>query len=34
MLFGKRLTRIEQARGKTLDEIYRTTAGVIDRDDG
>ena len=32
--FGKRLTRIEQARGKTLEEIYRTTAGVIDRDDG
>jgi ribonucleoside-diphosphate reductase beta chain len=32
--FGKRLTRIEQARGKSLDEIYRTTVGVVERDDG
>lgn len=32
--FGKRLTRIESARGKSLDEIYRTTNTVVDRDDG
>ncbi len=32
--FGKRLTRIEQARGKSLEEIYRTTVGVVERDDG
>ena len=32
--FGKRLSRIEQARGKSLEEIYRTTVGVVERDDG
>ncbi len=32
--FGKRLTRIEQARGKSQEEIYRTTVGVVERDDG
>ncbi len=32
--FGKRLTRIEQARGKSLEDIYRTTAVVVEGDDG
>ncbi len=31
--FQKRLDRIEQARGKSLDEIARVTNGVIARDD-
>jgi ribonucleoside-diphosphate reductase beta chain len=32
--FQKRIERIERARGASLDEIYRVTQGVIERDDG
>lgn len=32
--FQKRMERIEKSRGKSLEEIYRTTQAVIDRDDG
>jgi ribonucleoside-diphosphate reductase beta chain len=32
--FQKRVTRLEKARGASLDEIERTTAAVIERDDG
>lgn len=31
--FQKRMDRIERARGATLEEIYRTTLAVIERDD-
>jgi ribonucleoside-diphosphate reductase beta chain len=33
MQFQKRLARIEDARGKTLDEIYKVTQTAIDKDD-
>lgn len=33
MQFQKRLARIEQARGASLEEVYRVTQAVIDRDD-
>jgi ribonucleoside-diphosphate reductase beta chain len=32
--FQKRIERIERARGASLDEIYRVTQNVIERDDG
>lgn len=32
--FSKRLNRIEQARGKTLEEIYQTTNLVVESNDG
>jgi ribonucleoside-diphosphate reductase beta chain len=32
--FQKRVTRLEKARGASLDEIERATAAVIERDDG
>lgn len=33
MQFQKRMARIESARGKTLDDIYRVTQSAIDKDD-
>lgn len=32
--FQKRVTRLEKARGSSLDDIYRVTTAVIERDDG
>lgn len=32
--FGKRMDRIEKARGASLEEIYRTSHSIIEADDG
>jgi ribonucleoside-diphosphate reductase beta chain len=32
--FNKRVERLEKARGSTLAEIYRVTAGVLEAEDG